>query len=618
MTSQVITNKKGATAFSTTFNDVLDLYTNQLKSLPTDSDKFSDLINTIENSFINNPELTIKLLKYKRLIKKGDGLRMLPFVMMMMVKKQDYEVYKQMLSWFNESDKDLLRLARMSRMFLKYVDNIELELYTDNLFNTLMSVLNGDTLVNLLPIKYLPSNGNHFDYERRIIRDLLNLKLMLNKSKLGLDNTEFKTEQQQFLTELLNNTFNTTNMFVNNRVLRQLKTYFDKKQFLATPLLKLEPFQHLETDEEKYKMVGTYLSKLSTQAFNNVKKTIEKSNNDYLTKGLDEYKNLISLKPETVKTNGLVLTDQLYQVYMGSQQFDNVLEAQVNKQAQELREYLNVSNDFVSSLLLVIDESGSMNGTPLNTALYHTLLMWIAFELPSVIFFSDNCKYVELPSGLSVYDKIKFLYKRTTGSTNLESVFQYMIKNNIKNKQVVIMTDGDCDYCFMKNYTNNPFHLYLNKVQSNICVFNLKQDKLCFPYLAEDARTCYLGGNNIKVLVGFTKALAQSILDKTPITPTSILHHSLNLEELEHNYKFKYMNRLTDTDKTNLLNTIKYNIPLKHKQNQTDSVCEDDNLSQSNADNSSNTDNSSHDELDTEWANSNVNTFMNKLKSMVV
>ena len=69
----LITNNKGATAFNTTFNDVLDLYTYQSKEFPTDQDKFDNLINTIETSFVNEPTLTIKLLKYKRLIKKGEG-----------------------------------------------------------------------------------------------------------------------------------------------------------------------------------------------------------------------------------------------------------------------------------------------------------------------------------------------------------------------------------------------------------------------------------------------------------------------------------------------------------------------------------------------------------------
>jgi hypothetical protein len=296
MNNNIILNNKGATSFNTTFNSVLDLYTYQNKTLPVEQTEFNNLIDTIENSFIDNSNLTIKLLKFKRLIKKGNGLRMLPFIMMLMVKKQDCQVYKQILPWFYESEKDLLTLARMSRMYkdIKFDNNIELELYTENLYNVLTSVLNGETNINLLPIKYLPSNGNHFDYERRIIRNLLNLKLLVNKSNLNLNNTNFKTEYQSFLTNILNNEFNSTNMFINNRVLRQIKTYFDSKQYLATPLLKLQclndPFI---TDNEKYNIVGNYLSKLSTQAFNNVKKTIHKSKNPYLIKGMEEYKKFL-------------------------------------------------------------------------------------------------------------------------------------------------------------------------------------------------------------------------------------------------------------------------------------------------------------------------------------
>ncbi len=637
MTSNITVNNKDALAFNSTLNHTLDLYTWQHKLLPTEQDKFNDLINTVENSFINNPTLTIKLLKYKRLINKGEGLRMLPFVMMLLLKKQDYEVYKNMLEWFRTSDKDLLRLARMARMYLNYVDNLELELYVDNLYNSFVDILNGVDKVNLLPIKYLPSNGNHFEKERQYIRDLLNMKLILNKSKLNLSTTDYKNDNQKFLVELLVNQFNQTNMFINNKVLRQIKSYFDSKQFLATPLLKhqhlnRQPFGYLgsaDADMEKeYEMICDYLSKLSTQAFNNVKKHIEKSDNNYLTKGLEKYNLMVQSKPEKVKTNGLVLTDQLYNVFLGKQQFDSVLEAQVNKQAQELKDYLSLQelkdylslqdNNFVNNLLVVIDISGSMAGTPLNTALYHTLLLWIAFDLPSVLLFSGNTQHLMLPKNVSTENKIKFLYRYTNGSTNLESVFEYMIKMNIKNKHLLIFTDGDCDYCFEKSssYTNNPFHLYLNKIDSNICVFNLKQDKLCFPYLCEDPRTCYLGGNNMKVLVGFTKALSESILTGQPITPTSILLHSLNLEELEHNYNFKYLNKLSENDKEKLFNTVKYNLPFNKsgKDLVNDSTDDSNNLNDSN-----NSDDGSDSTDDDTFAqeNNNLNTFVGYLKNMI-
>lgn len=563
--NNITTNKKGATAFKSTFNDTLDLYTCQSKTLPDSLYKFNDLIDTIENAFINNPDLTIKLLKYKRLIDKGEGLRMLPFIMMILVKNQDIQTYRLMLEWFRESDKDLLRLAKMSRLYFNKSNiNVELELYVDNLYNVLVDILNGNSNNNLLPIKYLPSNGNHFDYERRVIRDLLNKKLLLNKSSLNLNETMFKNDNQKVLCELLNNTFNQSNIFINNRVLRNIKSYFDAKQYLAMPLqkslhLNRQPFGYLDDKEKEYDMIASYLSKLSTQAFNNVKKT--KNKNEYLTEGLKKYNEMIKSNPTKVKTKGLVLTDKLFKVFETGT-IDSVLEAQVMKQANELKEYLNLTdNNFINDLFVIIDESGSMQGTPLNTALYHTLLLWIAFDLKSVMFFSDDANYLELPSDLNLLDKIKYLYRNTKGSTILESAFQYMVDNNIKNKHVLIFTDGDCDNCFTNSLHNNPFNLFLDKIQSNVCVFNLSRDKLCFPYLAEDPRTCYLGGNNLKVLNGFTKALAKSILTKKPITPNDILLESLNLDELDNDFNFKYINRLSQKNKNHLFDIIKFNIP---------------------------------------------------------
>lgn len=568
--NNITTNRKGATAFKSTFNDTLDLYTWQSKTLPSSLDDFSNLVDTIENAFVNNPDLTIKLLKYKRLIDKGEGLRMLPFLMMLLVKIQDMQTYRLMLEWFRESDKDLLRLAKMSRLYFNKSNmNIELELYVDNLYNVFVDILNGNTNNNLLPIKYLPSNGNHFENERRVIRDLLNKKLLLNKSCLNLNETMFKTESQKFLCELLNNTFTQSNIFVNNRVLRNIKSYFDAKQYLAMPLqkslhLNRQPFGYLEDDKEKeYDMIASYLSKLSTQAFNNVKKT--KNKNEYLNGGLNKYFEMIKSNPTKVKTKGLTLTDELFNSFRTGT-MDPVLEAQVMKQANDLKEYLNLAdNNFVNDLFVIIDESGSMHGTPLNTALYHTLLLWIAFDLKSVLFFSTDSTYVQLPSDLNLLDKIKCLYRNTFGSTNLGSAFQYMVDNNIKNKHVLIFTDGDCDYSFSSSLHNNPFNLYLDKIQSNVCIFNLNRDKLCFPYLAQDPRTCYLGGNNIKVLNGLTKALAKSILNKQPITPSDILLESLNLDELDNNFNFKYINRMSQKNKEHLFDIIKFNVPYNKK-----------------------------------------------------
>lgn len=585
-------NNKGATAFKSTNNPVLDLFTYQNVNIPTEKDGFKQLFDMIESSFVSNPELTLKLMKYKRLIKKGEGMRMLTYIMMLLVKNQDKHMYQELLGWYRESNKDLLRLARMAKYF-NSDDSEELGMFVDNLMNSLTSVLNGDKNIDLLPFKYLPSNSSHFDRERTVIRNLLNDKLMTKYKLMDLVSLLSTTsERGKRVIEFFVNTYQSHQRFVTNKTLRQLKSYFDGIQYLGTPLLKGyhfdgTPFGAAANPETEYKMIADYLSKLSTQALERVKKTIRKykqvegktltSRESYLVAGLEQYQKLISEKPEKVKTNGLVLTEQLWEVANDSSKFTPSLEAQVVKQAEELREYLSTSFDasytfeqFVSELQLVIDRSGSMEGKPYQTALYHALLLWEAFGLREVIFFETDTEVISLPKNMSVCDKIKYLYRCTQGSTQLNKALEFVQENYNITKQrkfVLVLTDGDCDYCFSNNGSNNPFHKYYETLpEHRFCVFNLKAEKLCFPYLMDDTRTSYLGGNNMKVLIGVTKALVTAIKNNTNFTPNDVLMSALDLEELDfdfskYNFNYYVAPVISQHRMEKLFKVVKHNLP---------------------------------------------------------
>jgi hypothetical protein len=585
-------NNKGATSFKSTNNSVLDLFTYQNTKVPLELDNFRQLFTMIETSFVSNPELTFKLMKYKRLIKKGEGMRMVTYIMMLLVKNQDRNLYSELLGWYRESNKDLLRLARMAKYF-NGDNNVELTMFVDNLMNSLVGVLNGDKNIDLLPFKYLPSNNSHFDSERTVIRNILNDKLMTKYKLIDLVALMATTgERGKRVIEFFVNTYSAHQTFVTNKTLRQLKSYFDGIQYLGTPLLKGyhfdgTPFGCSVNPETEYKMIADYLSKLSTQALERVKKTIYKYKNtegktlsqreSYLVAGLEQYQKLMSEKPEKVKTNGLVLTEQLWEVFQEPSKFTASLEAQVKKQSEELREYLATSFDdsytfeqFVSELQLVIDMSGSMDGKPFQTALYHALLLWEAFGLREVVFFETDAHLVGLPKNLSIQDKIKYLYRNTMGSTQLDRALEYVQENYNLTRQrkfVLVLTDGDCDYCFSSNGSNNPFHKYYETLpEHRFCVFNLKQEKLCFPYLMDDPRTSYLGGNNMKVLIGVTKALVTAIKNNTNFTPNDVLMAALDLEELnfdfmKYNFSYHTSKLLSEQKMMKMFNVVKHNVP---------------------------------------------------------
>ena len=113
----IILNDKGADAFVTTTNPILDLFTQTNKSIPEDREEFGKLIKKIELAKNSNPEMFIKLLKFHRLIEKGNGIKGLYYMCMMVLKEEDPEMYEYVLNWSKQYPKDILRLARLSSMF---------------------------------------------------------------------------------------------------------------------------------------------------------------------------------------------------------------------------------------------------------------------------------------------------------------------------------------------------------------------------------------------------------------------------------------------------------------------------------------------------------------------
>jgi hypothetical protein len=110
-------NTKGADAFYSTTNPILDLFTETRKSIPETLEEFTALVRKIESAKNHDSELFIKLLKFHRLIEKGNGLKGLYYICMMILKDEDPIIYEKVLAWSRQYPKDILRLARLSSMF---------------------------------------------------------------------------------------------------------------------------------------------------------------------------------------------------------------------------------------------------------------------------------------------------------------------------------------------------------------------------------------------------------------------------------------------------------------------------------------------------------------------
>ena len=227
-------NRKGADAFKSTNNPILDLFTETRKKIPETLDEFKILVHKIEAAKNYDSEMFIKLLKFHRLIEKGNGLKGVYYICMMILKDECPAIYDQVLTWSHQYPKDILQLARMSSMFgcntfitgasvkipmsLKYSTasgnakgplgkkmtkwaltekthknvsssstqvnpiqtvqiSAEIELYAQLLANTIKQVITGkmyDDEVNLMLFKYLSYETGHFAVESKVIWIRLN------------------------------------------------------------------------------------------------------------------------------------------------------------------------------------------------------------------------------------------------------------------------------------------------------------------------------------------------------------------------------------------------------------------------------------------------------------
>ena len=110
-------NAKGADAFTTTSNPILDLFTETRKKVPDSLDEFKTLVRKIEAAKNFDSEMFVKLLKFHRLIEKGNGMKGVYYICMMVLKEEDPILYEEIIKWSHQYPKDILRLARISSMF---------------------------------------------------------------------------------------------------------------------------------------------------------------------------------------------------------------------------------------------------------------------------------------------------------------------------------------------------------------------------------------------------------------------------------------------------------------------------------------------------------------------
>lgn len=429
--------------------------------------------------------------------------------------------------------------------------------------------------------------------------------------------------------------FRTGSLSLTNKARRQIKKLFNEQVNLTDNM-----FQGLHVDgsgigtlddnEAEIELLYQVLKKTPTLSFAKAEKTIKKWISD--AHDIDErqrdlqlltyptikhrlivgayckYMEEVNNKKVQVKTRGLDFVTRCFE-YWSFQVFDPVIEEQINKTCDELKALILTSfndeftfEDFSDSLILVLDISGSMNGTPLNTGLFYMLMMVKIFGIYTLYYFESELEVRTISSEFTTnLELINQVYSHSKGSTNLDAVFQHLNSVETHDKNVIIITDGDCDpgHYNRSGHSSNPFHevtredkeksSFPNVVDNNFVVINVKEEKMNFPYLDLDPNVCYLTGNNPKTFNGFIKALCESTKTGTTITPDLILKYTLSMDELEFGTVPSFSSTMSYERISLLFEAFKKNLPPKKlvdtdtKINSTEEIDDDVDVSSCDA-----------------------------------
>lgn len=536
-----VLNNKGSIAWKSTGDPFLDLFANN--NLTVDSclssiEQFREMSATINHALTSNLGLFLKLMKYTRSIDHGKGEKLMYYIMMSIfchhcLKNNNEDLYPKVLSWSYECKKDILHLCRINTTLDLSRRGIisALTIYAEGLHKLIESILNDQVKLesgSLLWLKYI--NTGHFKRLSHLIWSIV--------EPFDVKQYHPKSSDGQYIHHLLTQ----TSGHITNRVARLIKSRYHEPLHLLDKLFQgcLPNGTNLNNTPIIVDQVSMLLGQCAAKCGEKSRKTIKKyqsqpiktTNQQILVDGLIKYVNMVKEQKIRVKVHGLDLADQCMD-YFQNQAENPVLEAQLRETVTKLRQELKslVSSKKLrkigSKLNVIIDYSGSMEGTPLNSALLQALIFWEIFHIKNVYMFADQLMVVDLPIIKDMCPKIKYLYTKSGGSTNLQSVFDHLVSkgNPEEIKMNLILTDGDCD----PNYrSNSPFQTALTYFPKHMfCVFNLKEKSLAFPYLMDDPRVCYISGHNPSIINGVIKCLAIAVNNGIQLNPTMILEESL-------------------------------------------------------------------------------------------
>ena len=188
--------------------------------------------------------------------------------------------------------------------------------------------------------------------------------------------------------------------------------------------------------------------------------------------------------------------------------------------------------EFDKNILVVADTSGSMQGTPFETAV--SLAIYISQNNKSeqwrnrFIIFSTNCikySYNKNAEFTDILDEIPFIVE----NTNIDKVFKKILTDSLKKNlpqldEVIIISDMEFDMVQNKNDMSNFKHWKSEFAKYNyelpkIIFWNVARNVGSFPVTKLDYGTCLVSG--------YSKNILKSIIDIENFNPIDIMLKTL-------------------------------------------------------------------------------------------
>jgi hypothetical protein len=506
----MIETENGSVAFATTGNKALDFFTRITRGA-----ELCDYIPSFVEIYNEDPNLALKVLCNLRDFRNGKGEKIIPRVLLFVVKYIDNKVYEKIiLQFINDYGcwKDLLFICEFSNSF-GMKNSFEISLFADQLLNDLYEI--SDKPVQIETVSFFNKWKNVIFGENKPTDDIKIKKISLAGKWAPTEGCHYDKAPLKLAHA------------IRHKMRMTAKDYRKSLGKLREKINVLERNMCENTFE------NIIFNEIPGAAHTNYRKALKRETNckeessisrKELSSRYREY--LIDLQngKETIKSSGLH-PHTIVKYYTELSEVDEVLESQWKNIVNKVK-----SKGTFSQALAIVDVSGSMGGEPMMASMALGLIVAECTSGPfnnKVISFHEKPTWEHIPDDtlLSKVNKIKNM--KWGGSTNIHAVFdmilEHAIRSNLDPDQMIetifIFTDMQFDQCFSSHKTN--FECIKEHYNEN--GYDLPKI-ICWNLRTSSSKTLPFEQHQdgVASLSGFSTELLQSVLDGEDINPMTV------------------------------------------------------------------------------------------------